>query len=205
MKIGVLPLGRPTFDVEFAEQKHSQMLEMLAQSGHQIVGPQTLLLYEADTRTAIEDLSKTGIDGLLILQVTFTDASTTVAAAAAFDQPLSIWAVPEPRLGGRLRRRREPTVSTTECFLRPKWLRLRLQAHGRRRAAPRLGAHRRKRPRRALPGLMLHQDGSSQRVCPPFENEDLIVTMERCCPAISTRAFFVAEEGTMTRPVTRWA
>ena len=103
MKIGVLPLGRPTFDVEFAEQKHSQMLEMLAQSGHQIVGPQTLLLYEADTRTAIEDLSKTGIDGLLILQVTFTDASTTVAAAAAFDQPLSIWAVPEPRLGGRLR------------------------------------------------------------------------------------------------------
>ena len=58
---------------------------------------------EADTRTAIEDLSKTGIDGLLILQVTFTDASTTVAAAAAFDQPLSIWAVPEPRLGGRLR------------------------------------------------------------------------------------------------------
>ena len=41
------------------------------------------------------------------------------------------------------------------------WLRLSLQAHGRRRAAPRRGAHRRKRPRRALPGMMLHQDGSS--------------------------------------------
>ena len=37
------------------------------------------------------------------------------------------------------------------------WLRLSLQAHGRRRAAPRRGAHRRKRPRRALPGMMLHQ------------------------------------------------
>ena len=33
------------------------------------------------------------------------------------------------------------------------WLRLSLQAHGRRRAAPRRGAHRRKRPRRALAQL----------------------------------------------------
>ena len=46
------------------------------------------------------------------------------------------------------------------------WLRLSLQAHGRRRAAPRRGAHRRKRPRRALPGMMLHQDGSEPRVGP---------------------------------------
>ena len=46
------------------------------------------------------------------------------------------------------------------------WLRLSLQAHGRRRAAPRRGAHRRKRPRRALPGMMLHQDGSSHEWVP---------------------------------------
>ena len=44
------------------------------------------------------------------------------------------------------------------------WLRLSLQAHGRRRAAPRRGAHRRKRPRRALPGMMLHQDGVVARI-----------------------------------------
>ena len=41
------------------------------------------------------------------------------------------------------------------------WLRLALQCHGRTRKAPRRGAHRRKRSRRALPGMMLHQDGSS--------------------------------------------
>ena len=41
------------------------------------------------------------------------------------------------------------------CFKRSyNWLRLSLQAHGRGRAAPRRGAHRRKRPRRALPGMM---------------------------------------------------
>ena len=57
------------------------------------------------------------------------------------------------------------------------WLRLSLQAHGRRRAAPRRGAHRRKRPRRALPGMMLHQDGSSHEWV-PGRWWDLIVTMD---------------------------
>jgi L-fucose isomerase-like protein len=37
------------------------------------------------------------------LQVTFTDAMMTCRIAESFDQPLAIWAVPEPRLGGRLR------------------------------------------------------------------------------------------------------
>jgi hypothetical protein len=42
-------------------------------------------------------------DRILILQVTFTDAVMTCRIAESFDQPLAIWAVPEPRLGGRLR------------------------------------------------------------------------------------------------------
>ena len=46
------------------------------------------------------------------------------------------------------------------------WLRLSLQAHGRRRAAPRRGAHRRKRPRRALPGMMLHRTARATRGSP---------------------------------------
>ena len=74
------------------------------------------------------------------------------------------------------------------------WLRLSLQAHGRRRAAPRRGAHRRKRPRRALPGMMLHQDGSSHEWVPGWW--DLIVTMDDATSDNS--AFFVAEEGTMS-------
>ena len=38
------------------------------------------------------------------------------------------------------------------------WLRLSLQAHGKIKPAPRRGAHRRKRPRRPVVGMMLHQD-----------------------------------------------
>ena len=76
------------------------------------------------------------------------------------------------------------------------WLRLSLQAHGRRRAAPRRGAHRRKRPCRALPGMMLHQDGSSHEWV-PGRWWDLIVTMDDATSDICS-AFFVAEEGTMS-------
>ena len=67
------------------------------------------------------------------------------------------------------------------------WLRLSLQAHG-----PRRGAHRRKRPRRALPGMMLHQDGSSHEWV-PGRWWDLIVTMDDATSDIYS-AFFVAEE-----------
>ena len=61
---------------------------------------------------------------------------------------------------------------------------------------PRRGAHRRKRPRRALPGMMLHQDGSSHEWV-PGRWWDLIVTMDDATSDIYS-AFFVAEEGTMS-------
>ena len=75
------------------------------------------------------------------------------------------------------------------------WLRLSLQAHGRRRAAPRRGAHRRKRPRRALPGMMLHQDGSRHEWLAGQAACDLIVTMDDATSEIYA-AFLVEEEGT---------
>ncbi len=56
-------------------------------------------------------------------------------------------------------------------------VRLTLQAHGRLRPAPRRGAHRRKRERRALPGMMPHRDGSTHQSV-PGQWWDLIVTMD---------------------------
>ncbi len=76
------------------------------------------------------------------------------------------------------------------------WVRLTLQAHGRKRAAVRRGAHRRKRARRALPGMMLHQDGSSHEWV-AGQWWDLIVTLDDATSEILS-AFFVAEEGTMS-------
>ena len=76
------------------------------------------------------------------------------------------------------------------------WLRITLQAHGRVRPAPRRGAHRRKRPRRPMVGMMLHQDGSRHEWI-AAETWDLIVTMDDASSEIYS-AFFVAEEGTMS-------
>lgn len=73
--------------------------------------------------------------------------------------------------------------------------RLSLQRAGLVRPAPRRGAHRRKRPRRPMAGMLLHQDGSSHvwlQGQPPL---DLIVTMDDATSEVYS-AFLVAEEGT---------
>ena len=103
MKLGILPLGRPTFDVPFAQENLAAMLSRLDNTEHEIAGSRDLLFDADATRAAITDLQSQNPDRIVILQVTFTDAAMTVEIANAFDAPLSIWAIPEPRIGGRLR------------------------------------------------------------------------------------------------------
>src|SRR5204863_4012543 len=69
-----------------------------------------------------------------------------------------------------------------------------LQVAGLIKKAKKRGAHRKKRPRRPMIGMMLHQDGSSHEW---IEGEiwDLIVTMDDATSEIYS-AFFVEEEGT---------
>jgi len=76
------------------------------------------------------------------------------------------------------------------------WVRLTLQAHGRIRPARRRGAHRRKRPRRPMAGMMLHQDGSSHEWV-AGQWWDLIVTLDDATSEVYS-GFFVPEEGTMS-------
>ena len=75
------------------------------------------------------------------------------------------------------------------------WTKLHLQWAGVVAKAPRKGAHRRKRERRPLPGMMLHQDGSRHEWIEGAPALDLIVTMDDATGAIYS-AFLVEEEGT---------
>ena len=75
------------------------------------------------------------------------------------------------------------------------WLKLHLQWAGVVAKAPRKGAHRRKRERRPLPGMMLHQDGSRHEWLEGQAPLDLIVTLDDATGAIYS-AFLVEEEGT---------
>jgi L-fucose isomerase-like protein len=102
-RIGVLALARPTFDVPFAEETAANAFAALDRAGHTLVGSRELLFDSAAAQTAMSALRGESLDVLLILQVTFTDASMTVKIAAAATAPLAIWAFPEPRTGGRLR------------------------------------------------------------------------------------------------------
>ena len=111
MLIAVLPLARETFDIELARSIHLEMMDRLAGCQHRILGGGALI---TDTESLIREFDRLGKnrpDRVLILQVTFTDAEACEYIAGNFSGPLSIWAVDEPRTGGRLR---------LNSFLRPE-------------------------------------------------------------------------------------
>ena len=77
------------------------------------------------------------------------------------------------------------------------WTKAFLHSKGLLKKAPRRGAHRRKRPRRPLAGMLLHQDGSRHVWLAGQPALDLIVTMDDATSAIYS-AFLVEEEGTVS-------
>jgi len=101
---GVAALGRPTFDVPYAEEMMRKAFAAIEAAGIRAVGPQRLLYDAAAAQEALAEIARAGkLDAMLILQVTFTDATMTVKLAREASAPVSVWAVPEPRIGGRLR------------------------------------------------------------------------------------------------------
>lgn len=76
------------------------------------------------------------------------------------------------------------------------WVKNKLQSAGLVRQGRRKGKHRQRRPRKPLPGMMIHQDGSThvwfgQSAC------DLIVTMDDATGEVYS-GFFVEQEGTLS-------
>ena len=63
------------------------------------------------------------------------------------------------------------------------------------RRAPKRSAHRKKRPRRPIAGMMLHQDGSRHAWIEGLPQMDLIVTMDDATSEVYSM-FLVEEEGT---------
>ena len=75
------------------------------------------------------------------------------------------------------------------------WTKTVLQQRGCVRAAPRRSAHRKKRPRRPLPGMMLFQDGSTHAWLGGRGPLDLIGTMDDATSEVYS-LFLVEQEGT---------
>ena len=99
----MLSLARPTFDVPFAKQVCADAWNLLEKIHVNWIGSRELLFDAESVESQITKLKKKPIDLLLIMQLTFTDATMTVKLAESFDVPLFFWSFPEKRTGGRLR------------------------------------------------------------------------------------------------------
>jgi len=84
-RIGVVALARPTFDVPLAERTASEAFAALGGLGMEIHGSPELLFDADAAREAVATLREVELDLLLILQVTFTDATMTVKFASEID------------------------------------------------------------------------------------------------------------------------
>ncbi len=101
--VAVIALARPNFDVAYAQEVADEAFGVLDAVIGDHLGPRELLFDAASTATAIAEFEDPEIDALVVLQVTFTDASLTDAIANASGAPMIYWAFPEHRSGGRLR------------------------------------------------------------------------------------------------------
>lgn len=103
IRIGFVPIARPTFDVELARDMTAQVYEILSKMGYGIIGAQDLIMDGQAIAERILELQSSEIDLLLMLQSSFADSTMVVQLARAIDAPLLMWALPEERVGGRLR------------------------------------------------------------------------------------------------------
>jgi len=102
-RVGVLAVGRTTFDVAYAQEILAEAWQSLSDLDVEVVGKQTLLFDSEDVKLALNEFKRHTLDIILQLQVTFTDANMTLEIARELDAPLVMWSFPEPRTGGRLR------------------------------------------------------------------------------------------------------
>lgn len=102
MRYGFLAIGRPTFDVSFAQESADAALANLRSTGMDVVGSSDVAMDEPTVRLRLADATTPGVDALIVLQATFADSSLAVAATD-HDLPVVLWAIPEERTGGRLR------------------------------------------------------------------------------------------------------
>jgi len=107
LTVGLVAIARPTFDVPLAQSIADGVQQQLQDAGYEVVGTGNELLMDgAGAVKAIESLTESDFDLLILLQASFADSTMAVEIAQAVQtqgSPLLLWAVPDERDGGRLR------------------------------------------------------------------------------------------------------
>jgi L-fucose isomerase-like protein len=84
-------------------EETAKLRAQLEASDLELIGPGEPVSDLSAAEIAADDLAAQPVDLLLIFQATFADSTMVTALAEAVDAPIFLWAVPEPRTGGRLR------------------------------------------------------------------------------------------------------
>ncbi|MFP3126136.1 hypothetical protein OH784_26220 [Ectobacillus funiculus] len=98
-----LPIGRKTFDLEAAESYHEQSMKLLQECCQTVVAPGEILTSVEELEQFLETVKDQEIDTILYQSVTFADGEFMVKALEYFREPVIVWSVREPSVGGRLR------------------------------------------------------------------------------------------------------
>ncbi len=104
LRIGFIPLARPTFDTALAAEVTAQARAALLDTGAvSLLGPEALVMDLPAAAAAAQMLAGDPPDLLLVFQASFADSTMVVQLARSVQAPVLLWAVPEERTGGRLR------------------------------------------------------------------------------------------------------
>ncbi len=110
-RIAFAALARPTFDIPLAQHVTQQALDQLKKTGVVLLTGDGLIQDLTGIQAFLSKLDESGkveVDLLLVFQATFADSTLITSLVEGFNSrgflpPVFLWAVPEPRTGGRLR------------------------------------------------------------------------------------------------------
>ncbi|MED4074132.1 sulfoquinovose isomerase [Priestia endophytica] len=98
-----IPIGRKTFDIETAEMYRNKSIHWLKESCSKVVAPEQIITSVEELQNFLDSIKGIEIDSILYQSVTFADGEFMVKILEYFTQPVIVWSVREPSVGGRLR------------------------------------------------------------------------------------------------------
>jgi L-fucose isomerase-like protein len=105
-RILVVPIGRPTFDLELGAEQVSTAMAVLAGIGGGSSGEQTISTDVDELDASLDAALAASVDApdvAVVLQATFSDSTLVARVADRLGSPIVVWSFPEARTGDRLR------------------------------------------------------------------------------------------------------
>ena len=103
-RILVVPIGRPTFDLDLGAQQVAAATAVLSELGTSLAVEHQISTDVVELDASLDAaLTNTNPDVVVVLQATFSDSTLVGRVADRIESPIVVWSFPEARTGGRLR------------------------------------------------------------------------------------------------------